>query len=90
MTNDEATKPWSETHPPTVNIGAPWSEEDVVDLEWGIKHKKTVDRIADFLCRTEQEVRDKARELGFGELPKVVGRRKQRSIVATECRLLNS
>src|SRR5688572_3863311 len=58
-------QPGSVLDPPNLNTGTPWSEEDIADLEWGIKHRTTVDRIADFLCRTEIEIREKAGERGF-------------------------
>ena len=54
---------------PNINTGKPWSEMDNADLRHDVKRKVPVDRIAEFLCRTEKEVRDKARELGLGELP---------------------
>jgi hypothetical protein len=42
-----------------------------------VKLKKPVDQIAEFLCRTEKEVRDQAKKIGLGTLPKVVGERKR-------------
>jgi hypothetical protein len=39
---------------PNLNTGEPWSDLDIRDLKWNVKHKITVDRIAEFLCRTEK------------------------------------
>jgi hypothetical protein len=55
------TKPGSVLDPPNLNTGEPWSAEDIRDLRWGLSHRHTVNRMADFLCRTELEIRDKAR-----------------------------
>jgi hypothetical protein len=49
--------------------GEPWSRTDIVDLEDGIVSKDPVPELARFLHRSEEEVRNKARELGHGELP---------------------
>jgi hypothetical protein len=73
----EPPRPGPVLDPPNLNTGEPWSEEDIRDLRWGVSHRETVDRTADFLCRRELEIRDKARELGHGELPRVLGRRKR-------------
>ena len=42
-----------------------------------------VDQIAEFLCRTEKEVRDQAKKLGLGELPTVKAARKRKLISGT-------
>ena len=65
---------------PNLNTGTPWSEWDDADIKWHVKHKIQVDEIADFLCRTEAEVRSRARELKLGELPVVKARRKRKLI----------
>jgi len=49
-----------------VNSGKPWSEMDIVDLtrsDYGNTFAKT----ASFLCRDEDEVRVKMKELGLAE-----------------------
>ena len=46
--------------------GEPWSEMDISDLTNDIAHGRTMAETASFLCRDEEEVRQKAKELGFG------------------------
>jgi hypothetical protein len=58
-----------EAHIDLSNTGAPWSERDLRDLRWCVEHKEPSNEIAGFLCRSQQEIIDKAKELGF-ELPK--------------------
>jgi hypothetical protein len=50
---------------PDLNTGKPWSANDVRDLEAATRSGYVLDHIAVFLGRTEQEVRDKAAELGL-------------------------
>jgi len=50
---------------PNVNTGKPWSSIEVTDLERCMKSGFSVDQAADFLCRTPQEIRSKALELGL-------------------------
>ena len=45
------------------NSGAPWSEMDICDLTNEIVRGRTFEQTASFLCRDEDEVRRKAREL---------------------------
>jgi hypothetical protein len=52
------------------NSGAPWSRMDVSDLRNEIAHGRTITQIASFLCRNEDEVREKIKELGLVERPK--------------------
>ena len=47
--------------------GEPWSEMDISDLTNEIAHDRTMAEIASFLCRDEDEVRQKAKELGLVE-----------------------
>jgi hypothetical protein len=49
------------------NSGAPWSKLDVSDLRNEIAHGRTVAQTASFLCRGEDEVREKMKELGLEE-----------------------
>ena len=48
-----------------LNTAQPWSERDLRDLRWCIEHREPIEKIADFLCRTTEEVVDKAKELGL-------------------------
>ena len=52
------------------NSGAPWSKMDISDLRNEIAHGRTVAQIASFLCRDEEEVREKMKELGLVERSK--------------------
>jgi hypothetical protein len=47
------------------NSGEPWSEADISDLKNEITRGRTVAQTARFLCRDEQEVREKTKELGL-------------------------
>ena len=47
------------------NSGEPWSEADISDLKNEITRGRTVAQTARFLCRDEQEVRKKTKELGL-------------------------
>jgi hypothetical protein len=51
------------------NSGEPWSEMDISDLTNETAHGRTVPETARFLCRDEDEVRQKARQLGLVEDP---------------------
>ena len=44
---------------------ARWSELDISDLRMGFRDNMSVSDIADYLLRTEEDVRAKARELGI-------------------------
>jgi len=50
------------------NSGEPWSEADISDLKNELAHGRTVAETASFLCRDEDEVRQKAKELGLLDL----------------------
>jgi hypothetical protein len=47
------------------NSGEPWSEMDISDLTNDIAHGRTMAETASFLSRDENEVRQKAKELGL-------------------------
>ena len=47
------------------NSGKRWSKMDILDLKNEIGRGRTVAQIASFLCRDEDEVREKMRELGL-------------------------
>jgi hypothetical protein len=51
------------------NSGEPWSEMDISDLTRSLDHGDTFAQTASFLCRDEDEVRQKARQLGLVEHP---------------------
>jgi hypothetical protein len=50
-----------------LNTGQPWSELDLWDLQNSLALDDTAAEVADFLCRDEDEVRDKMIELGLEE-----------------------
>ena len=49
------------------NSSEPWSEMDISDLTYDIARGRTVAETASFLCRDEDEVRKKMKELGLVE-----------------------
>jgi len=51
------------------NSGKPWSEMDISDLTHCLDYGDTFAAAASFLCRDEDEVRQKAKELGLVEQP---------------------
>ena len=53
------------TEPMDANSGEPWSEMDIVDLTRSLDSGDTFAQTASFLCRDEDEVRQKAKELGL-------------------------
>ena len=50
---------------PNLNSGNEWSEMDLEDLTSHLAHGATISQTADFLCRDEDELREKMRELGL-------------------------
>ena len=48
-----------------INEGLPWSPIDLLDLYVSFRRVDPIYDIADFLCRSEREVRAKAIELGL-------------------------
>ena len=50
------------------NSGA-WSEMDISDLTNELAHGRTMAETASFLCRDEDELRQKAKELGLLRSP---------------------
>ena len=54
---------------PNLNTRTPWSELADRDLRWCLEKNQALDSIADFLCRTETEVRDRMEQLGLQEPP---------------------
>jgi hypothetical protein len=55
------------TEPMDANSGEPWSEMDISDLTHSLDYGDTFAQTASFLCRDENEVRQKAKELGLVE-----------------------
>jgi hypothetical protein len=59
--------------PPNLNSGTPWAEEEVFDLANCIRLNQPIEEIANFLCRSRREVREKVAELErTGELRQLV------------------
>jgi hypothetical protein len=56
-----------ENEAPNLNTGTPWSEDEIRDLYWCIDHRRSVEYIADFLCRTRAEVRAQMADLALEE-----------------------
>jgi hypothetical protein len=52
-----------------VNSGEPWSEMNIADLTHSLAYGNTIADAASMLCRDEDEVRQKAKELGLTEHP---------------------
>jgi len=48
---------------------SPWSEMDIADLTHSLAYGNTIADAASMLCRDEDEVRQKARQLGLVEHP---------------------
>jgi hypothetical protein len=42
---------------PNLNTGTPWGPSEDRDIRWGLDHNRSIEEIADFLCRTPSEVR---------------------------------
>jgi hypothetical protein len=49
---------------PNLNAGKPWSEMDLADLRNNLDHGRSIEDIADLLCRSVEKVRMKVAELG--------------------------
>jgi hypothetical protein len=46
-----------------LNTGTPWSAWDDQDIRWGLDHNRSIEEIANFLCRTPSEIRQRIREI---------------------------
>ena len=57
--------------PMDANSGEPWSEMAIQDLRASLDFGNTIADAASMLCRDEDEVRRKAKELGLVERPKI-------------------
>ena len=51
------------------NSGEPWSDMDITDLKDSVAYGDTIAETASFLCRDEDEVREKMKELRLTEQP---------------------
>ena len=73
---------------PNLNTGTAWLEMDILDLANCVRLKQPIDEIADFLCRTRREIRDKIAELQqSGELVDLIEKEHQRQQRLTDQRL---
>src|SRR5947209_17048522 len=48
---------------PNLNTGTPWTPWDDEDIRWSLDHNHSIEEIADFLCRTPSEVRERIGEI---------------------------
>jgi len=48
---------------PNLETGSPWSSWDDQDIRWGLDHNTSIEEIADFLCRTRSEIRQRIAEI---------------------------
>src|SRR5215813_3918041 len=48
---------------PNLNTGTPWSAWDDQDIRWGLDHDSPIEEIANFLCRTSSEIRQRINEI---------------------------
>jgi hypothetical protein len=48
---------------PNLNTDAPWTSWEDQHIRWGLDHNSSIEEIADFLCRTPSEVRQRIREI---------------------------
>jgi hypothetical protein len=46
-----------------LNTGTPWSSWEDLDIRYGLDHNEPIEEIANFLCRTPSEVRERIREI---------------------------
>jgi hypothetical protein len=46
-----------------LNMGTPWSSWEDQDIRWGLDHNRSIEEIADFLCRTPSEIRQRIGEI---------------------------
>jgi hypothetical protein len=45
--------------------GAEWTEMDIEDLKSAIEHSRSIEEVAEFLCRSPDDVARKCAELGL-------------------------
>ena len=72
---------------PNLNTGTAWLEMDILDLANCVRLKQPTEEIADFLCRTRREIREKIAELQkSGELVELIEKEHQRQQRLTDQR----
>ncbi len=64
--------------PADLNTGDAWSDPEIADIEWGVKHGDSVEELAELLCRMKREIVVKAAELGHEGLSLHRARRRNR------------
>jgi len=62
-----------EEAPMDANSGKPWSEMDISDLTYEITRDRTMAETGSFLCRDEDEIRQKATQLGWSNTAPTCG-----------------
>ena len=48
-----------------LNSHTPWTRWDEQDIRYAVEHGDSLAKTANFLCRAQYEVRDKAHEMGL-------------------------
>jgi hypothetical protein len=48
---------------PNLNTGTPWRPSEDRDIRWGLDDNKPIEEIADFLCRTPSEIRQRIEKI---------------------------
>ena len=54
---------------PNLNTGDAWSESEEYDIAYGAKHGDSLEELAELLCRTKREIAEKARAMGYENIP---------------------
>jgi len=67
MAAHELTKDEFKALTANLNAGEPWWDLAIRDLRFHLDNGYSVAYVAEILCRPEDEVRAKARELGYAE-----------------------
>jgi hypothetical protein len=52
---------------PNLNTGTPWGSGEDRDIRWGLEHNHSIEEIADFLCRTRSQVRQRKVEIAAAD-----------------------
>ena len=65
---------------PNLNTGTPWSSWDDQDIRWGLDHHRSIEEIANFLCRTAAEIRQRIVEIAEAD---AIGCRPSAAFVGT-------
>ncbi len=51
-------------YPADLNTGDAWSDAEIADIEWSVKHGDSVEELAELIFRMKREIVVKAAELG--------------------------